>query len=67
MQKIGGDDGTRTHYLRIANATLYQVSYIPTQGKFCSRKNRLTRPNGKARFEIIQIGPIQLVNRQWIR
>ncbi len=29
-QKNGGDDGDRTRDLRIANATLSQLSYIPT-------------------------------------
>jgi hypothetical protein len=29
----GGAEGTRTPYLRIANATLYQMSYSPTKIK----------------------------------
>ena len=31
MREIGGADGSRTHDLRIANATLSQLSYGPTR------------------------------------
>ena len=27
----GGDDGTRTHDLLVANQVLYQLSYVPSQ------------------------------------
>jgi hypothetical protein len=29
-----GDDGTRTHDLRIANATLSQLSYVPAFSRY---------------------------------
>ena len=31
---IGGDEGDRTLDLRIANATLSQLSYVPTMKRF---------------------------------
>ena len=33
FDRIGGADGDRTHDLRIANATLSQLSYGPTVGE----------------------------------
>ena len=30
MTSLGGVDGTRTHYLLIANQMLYQMSYYPS-------------------------------------
>jgi hypothetical protein len=29
----GGDDGTRTHDLLVANQALYQLSYVPGKGR----------------------------------
>ena len=36
-QELGGDEGDRTLDLRIANATLSQLSYVPTDGDFTGR------------------------------
>ena len=30
--RFGGDGGTRTHDLCVANASLYQLSYVPESG-----------------------------------
>ena len=35
LYAFGGADGDRTHDLRIANATLSQLSYHPTKGADC--------------------------------
>ncbi len=32
----GGDDGVRTHDLRLAKPALYQLSYIPDESSFYS-------------------------------
>ncbi len=37
----GGDDGSRTHDLRVANATLYQLSHVPT---FAGRESSVESP-----------------------
>ena len=37
----GGDDGSRTHDLRVANATLYQLSHVPT---FAGRESSADSP-----------------------
>ena len=42
--KSGGDRGTRTPDLRVANAALSQLSYIPTKTE--------TPPGGSAAFTI---------------
>ena len=34
VKKFGGDEGTRTPGLCVANASLYQLSHIPTQRLF---------------------------------
>lgn len=34
----GGDNGIRTHGLRVANASLYQLSHIPMQQSYICRK-----------------------------
>jgi hypothetical protein len=31
--ELGGDEGARTLDLRVANATLYQLSYVPTRAE----------------------------------
>src|SRR5438876_11549828 len=36
----GGDEGDRTHDLRIANATLSQLSYVPTTNNYSAKPGR---------------------------
>jgi hypothetical protein len=43
-QQGGGDEGDRTLDLRIANATLSQLSYVPTRRHFTERNG--PRPRG---------------------
>ena len=38
--KSGGDEEDRTPDLRIANAALSQLSYVPTLSRYFSRKSR---------------------------
>ena len=48
---VGGDRGTRTPNLGIANAALSQLSYIPTRGRgsnYSTRGSRLALPHGDA-------------------
>ena len=42
MNDFGGDKRIRTAGLRIANATLYQLSYIPAQAKAGEQMRRST-------------------------
>src|SRR5437762_13289645 len=41
---IGGDEGDRTLDLRIANATLSQLSYVPTANNYSAKQRRGWRP-----------------------
>jgi hypothetical protein len=45
-QGLGGDEEDRTPDLRIANATLSQLSYVPTDEHFTEHNGR--RPSGRA-------------------
>ena len=42
----GGDNGVRTHDLRLAKPALSQLSYIPAFGAQSIAEKRNTRPNG---------------------
>ena len=44
MGGTGGDEGDRTLDLRIANATLSQLSYVPTRCKFYPQTHSPTTP-----------------------
>jgi hypothetical protein len=39
----GGDEGDRTLDLRIANATLSQLSYVPTPNNYSAKPDRGSR------------------------
>src|SRR4030095_14043512 len=45
----GGDEGSRTLDLRIAHASLYQLSYVPTRGGDLSRSHAAAKVRRKAR------------------
>src|SRR5205814_6735795 len=47
----GGDDGTRTHDLLVANQALYQLSYVPGKGRPSERSMRIERMVGLGGFE----------------
>lgn len=53
--KAGGAEGSRTPYLRIANATLYQMSYSPTRKPPSWRVEEQAAPRGGVSMAIYGI------------